>query len=352
MTVLVDPPEVTVVTGGAGWLGTSLMTALTNGGEWSRTGTIRVLVTNRVDAERLAALGDERVSVEPVIGDIRSDHDVAALFDGLASRRVDVLHNVGVIHPGAIADFETINVGGTERVMRTALHHGARRVVHVSSNSPFGINSHPGDRFSQHEPYHPYLEYGRSKMAAELAVADAVSDGLNAVMVRPPWFYGPHQPARQTTFFRMVRTGRFPMFGRGEQSRSMTYIDNLVQGVMRAELVDTEPGLGWWVADARPYTIAEVVDTVGRALADSGYDVTPNRLRAPSFVGDLAERADGIVQRLGRYQQQLHVLGEMNKSIACDISATERDLGYAPAVELYGGMRSSIDWCQRQGYEL
>ncbi len=117
--------------------------------------------------------------------------------------------------------------------MAAALGHGVRRVVHVSSNSPFGTNPHPGDTFRNDEPYHPYYGYGRSKMQAELRVLDAVDRGLDAVIVRPPWFYGPFQPARQTTFFRMVRTGRFPVIGDGQQRRSMAYVDNLVQGVVR-----------------------------------------------------------------------------------------------------------------------
>ena len=103
--------------------------------------------------------------------------------------------------------------------------------MHVSSNSPFGTNSHPGDRFRNEEPYHPYYGYGQSKMDAELAVFDAVEAGLDAVIVRPPWFYGPHQPSRQTTFFKLVRTGRFPVIGDGDQMRSMVYVDNLVDGV-------------------------------------------------------------------------------------------------------------------------
>ena len=122
-------------------------------------------------------------------------------------------------------------------------------MVHVSSNSPFGTNPHPGDTFRNDEPYHPYYGYGRSKMQAELRVQDAVASGLNAVIVRPPWFYGPFQPARQTTFFRMVRTGRFPVFGEGQQRRSMVYVDNLVQGVVAAELVPTPAGRGIFVRD-------------------------------------------------------------------------------------------------------
>jgi nucleoside-diphosphate-sugar epimerase len=46
------------------------------------------------------------------------------------------------------------------------------------------------------------------------------------------------------------------------------------------------------------------------------------------------------------------VLGEMNHTIACDISASRLELGYEPRVALYDGMRSSIRWCVEQGLEL
>jgi nucleoside-diphosphate-sugar epimerase len=222
----------------------------------------------------------------------------------------------------------------------------------VSSNSPFGANPHPDDRFRNEEPYHPYHGYGRSKMEAELAVLDAVEAGLDAVIVRPPWFYGPHQPPRQTAFFTMVRKGLFPVFGGGRQARSMVYVDNLVQGVVLAELVGTPPGRGWWIADRRPYTVTEIVETVGRALRDEGFAVRPNRANVPDVVAVVAERADALIQRTGRYHQQIHVLGEMNKNIACDISVACDELGYDPQVELYEGMRRSIRWCLEQGLEL
>ena len=189
-------------------------------------------------------------------------------------------------------------------------------------------------------------------MQAELRVLDAVAGGLDAVIVRPPWFYGPFQPARQTTFFRLVRTGRFPVIGDGRQRRSMVYVDNLVQGIVRAELTADRARRGWWIADARPYEVAEIVDTVGRALAAEGFDVKPNRLRLPAIAGRLAERADALIQRTGRYVQQLHVLGEMDKTIACDISVARAELGYDRAVALEEGMRRSIRWCVDQGIEL
>ncbi len=132
----------------------------------------------------------------------------------------------------------------------------------------------------------------------------------------------------------------------------MVYVDNLVDGVLRAELVATDPGLAWWIADERPYTVTEIVETVGRALADEGFEVSPNRVRVPDIVARVAEFADATIQRTGHYHQQIHVLGEMNKNIACDVSAARRDLGYTPRVALYDGMRRSIRWCIDQGLEL
>jgi nucleoside-diphosphate-sugar epimerase len=142
------------------------------------------------------------------------------------------------------------------------------------------------------------------------------------------------------------------VIGAGEQMRSMAYVGNLVQGVLRAELVATPPGRGWWIADARPYPISEIVATVGRALTDEGFDVRPNSARLPAIVGRLAETADALIQRTGRYVQQIHVLGEMDKNIACDIGVARIELGYEPQVELYEGMRRSIRWCLDEGLEL
>ena len=348
-TELIEVPDATVITGAAGWLGTALVNHLgVTGADRYRAGTIRALVRNRVEAEHLRAIGP---SIAPVIGDLADPASIDRLFAGLDGA-IDVIHTAGVIHPRRVDDFFAVNTEGTRTVLAAAAGHGVRRFVHVSSNSPFGTNSHPAHRFRNDEPYHPYYGYGRSKMAAEQEVFDAVDAGLDAVIVRPPWFYGPHQPPRQTTFFRMVRTGRFPIFGSGGQSRSMVYVDNLVQGVLRAELVPTEPGRAWWIADARPYTVREIVDTVGRALTDEGFEVSPTRLRVPDIVGRVAELADSMIQRSGRYHQQIHVLGEMNKNIACDIGVARTELGYHPDYELYDGMRRSIRWCLDQGLEL
>lgn len=342
-------PDVTVVTGASGWLGRALVQRLL--ADPCRT-RLRLLAHTTAEARSLEAVtADGRADVDVVIGDVAKADTAARLLHGLGGD-VDLIHTAGIIHPTTTRQFLDVNTNGARYMAEAALDHGVRRLVHVSSNSPFGTNPQPSDTFRALEPYHPYLGYGRSKMLGEMAVLDAVERGLDATIVRPPWFYGPYQPPRQTTFFKLVRAGRFPVVGDGEQRRSMVYVDNLVDGILAAESSVVARGKGYWVADPRPYTVNEIVATVGRAMTDEGFDVAPPGRRLPAIVGRTAELADRFVQRLGRYQQQLHVLGEMNHTIACDISATRADLGYEPRVELYEGMRRSIRWCVEQGLEL
>ena len=338
-------PAVTVVTGASGWLGRALVQRLRGDPVRPR---LRLLAAGTAEARQLET---DAAGAEIVIGDIGKPDTPARLLHGTGSD-VDVIHAAGVIHPSNTRQFFDINTNGTRYMAEAALDHGVRRMVHVSSNSPFGTNPEPNDTFRAVEPYRPYLAYGQSKMLGELAVLDAVAHGLDATIVRPPWFYGPYQPPRQTTFFKLVRAGRFPVVGDGEQRRSMVYVDNLVDGILAAELTPAARGKGYWVADARAYTVNEIVATVGKALADEGFDVAQPRTRLPAVAGRMAELGDRVLQRLGRYQQQLHVLGEMNHTIACDISVTCAELGYEPSVELYDGMRRSIRWCVEQGLEL
>ncbi len=346
--------DVVVITGANGWLGRA---ATARFATRSRVVAVaRDLTEGRALERFITSLGDSigrpvDDRIELAFADLTVPSTLERLL-GERSERVHLVHTAGVVHPRRFSDFQAINATGTANLARAARRAQVTRLVHVSSNSPFGTNATTTDLFRQNEPYRPYLGYGQSKMLGEIAVLDEVARGLDAVIVRPPWFYGPHQPARQTTFFSMIKAGRFPVFGAGDQRRSMVYVDNLVDGIDAALRWTGESGRAWWIADERPYTVAEIVETVGRALTEEGHEVKPNTVRLPPIVGDVAERFDRILQGARKYEQRIHVLGEMNKTIACDVSQSMVELDWRPEVSLYDGMRNSIRWCRENGIEL
>ena len=334
-------PRVAVVTGAAGWLGQNLVRALAGDRE-----RVRCLVHRDEEAPLLEIVAP---SVETVVGDVRDPATLDRLFDAVGP--ATVFNAAGVIHPeGRTRELFDVNVGGTQLVLDRARRAGVARFVHVSSNSPFGANATTDERFTEDSPYNPYLAYGQSKLEAEQLVQRSYDRGdLATVIIRAPWFYGPFQPERQTRFFATVRRGMFPIPGPGTNRRSLAYTGNLVHGLLCAEGADGAEGGAYWVADAEPYELREVIEGVRDALAAEGLAVSHRQPHLPAVVGTAAAAADRVLQDRGLYVQALHVLGEIKDTIVCDISKARADLGYEPATGLVERMRARVRWCVERG---
>jgi len=343
-----------IVTGALGWLGISLVEALVKGladhealKEPGGDLRIRCLILPGQDGAVLKKISDR---IEVVTGDVRNPADCAKLCED--SKGAILFHTAGIIHPAKVAEFYQINVDGTVNLLEAAIKAGVRRAVVVSSNSPCGCNPHPDHLFDELSPYHPYMNYGKSKMRMELAVKEREGK-IETVIVRPPWFYGPNQPPRQTLFFQMIRDGKAPIVGNGENLRSMGYVDNLCQGLMLSALVEKAAGQIYWIADQRPYSMNEIIDTVERLLeTEFGQKCAHKRMRLPGLASEVALVMDASLQALGIYQQKIHVLSEMNKTIACSVTLAEKELGYRPAIALEEGMRRSLKWCVERGIKI
>jgi len=338
------PAPVAVVTGAAGWLGKNLVRELVGTRE-----RVRAMIRTPDEAPLLELISPK---VEVVVGDVRDPVAADRLFDGVDGAAV--FHAAAVIHPHQTTrEFFDVNVGGTETIIDRARAAHTTRFVHVSSNSPFGANATTDGLFTEDAPYNPYMGYGRSKMEAEQLVQRSHDRGdVPTVIVRAPWFYGPGQPERQTQWFAAVRKGRFPLVGPGTQRRSMAYTDNLVSGLLLAETATAAPGRAYWIADAEPYALRDILEQVRAALAAEGLKVSGGIPKLPDVAGEVATKIDAFLQSRGRYLQAVHVLGELKDTIACDITRARVELGYDPQVSLFDGMRASVRWCLERGLPI
>ena len=158
--------EELIVTGGTGWLGSRVVGAF--------LGQVEDLAAEAPQGARVRALvpANEKPSIltdmgaETVIGDVRDPDACSELMRGCQG--ATVVHIAGIIHPpGRTRHFEEVNVRGSRNIVTAARAADVKRIVVMSSNSPFGSNPTPTATFDEDSPYNPYMGYGRSKYKME-----------------------------------------------------------------------------------------------------------------------------------------------------------------------------------------
>lgn len=323
-------PKKVLVTGAPGWLGTPFVELLCK-----KNYEVKCLVLDGFDTTNLEELG-----VEVVRGDVTNPESLKGIAKGVDT----VFHAVGVIHPRTFRtnDWSRINYWGLVNVLRQAVKVDVPRLVYVSSNSVGGTYFSLMNEFT---PPSPYMGYGRSKLRSENLLNYMFTHGkIETVILRPCWFYGAGQPKRQTQLMGMIQNQNVPLLGNGLNLRSMTYIGSLCEALILAGEVERAKGETYWIADERPYTTLEIYQTIADILG-----VELKYIKLPNLVSEISMIGDWVLQHLHMYQQELHVVGEINKNIACSVEKAKKDLGFKPRTYLREGMEESIEWCRQRG---
>ncbi len=339
------------ITGADGWLGKNLVQTLLKGDsdvlpQFSAGGyKLHSFVLKNAHKE-ISVNTDSHIRFE---GNL-TDKSSCVTFMETASNDDLLIHTAGIIHPKKMSDFFNINVQGTKNIVETAIAKGIKKIIVISSNSPIGCNSSNElkDLFDEKSPYNPYMGYGKSKMLMEKYLLSKIEENIDITIIRPPWFYGENMPERQMTFYKMVRDGKFPFIGNGENLRSMVNVKNLVQGIILSAVNPISKGKIYWIADKTPYSMNEIINTVKTVIEDLGIRTKKQKIRLPHFTGQIAQLSDFIFQKIGIYNQKIHVMSELNKNIACSIQKAENELEYSPKIDLYTGTKMILQKHQNQ----
>jgi UDP-glucose 4-epimerase len=305
-----------LVTGGAGFIGSNLVDALLARGD-EVTVVDDLSTGRRGNLDAGLAAGAELVEL-----DIR---DAAALAATTAAKGPDAIFHLAaqidvrrsVAEPAVDA---AINVGGTANVLEAARAAGGPRVVFTSTGGAI-YGEGDGQRLPLLEdaPLAPMAPYGQSKYAGEgyLALYRRLY-GLSGVALRLGNVYGPRQdPLGEAgviaIFCGLLRSGGRPtVYGDGRQTRDYIYVDDVVAALMAAAESDA-PG---------PINVGTGVETGVLELVE--------RLRqlggGDGFEPELAPARTGEVQR-----------------ISIDPSRAERELGWRAETELETGLRLTLD---------
>jgi nucleoside-diphosphate-sugar epimerase len=204
------------ISGGAGFLGLHLSRQLLADGH-----QVRTLDVVPLDDPELES------SVEELRGDVRDADDVRALVAG-----ADVVVHAAAALPiqASRASIRSVNVGGTENVLRAARDAGVRRVVFISSTAVYGVpEKHP---IEEEDPLVGVGAYGESKIDAESLCRVAA---VETTIIRPKTFVGPERLGVFEILFDWIREGRrIYILGQGHNRYQLLAVEDLVDAIVRA----------------------------------------------------------------------------------------------------------------------
>jgi UDP-glucose 4-epimerase len=214
------------------------------------------------------------------------------------------------------------NIDATFNVLMAARDAGVRRVVFAASSSAYGdVPIQPKREDMQAAPCSPYA---LQKYFGEMYCAMfAQLYGLETVSLRYFNVFGPRQHPMSpysgviSQFIRAALSGERPViYGDGEQTRDFTYIDNVLDGVMRA--IDAPDAVGETIniATGGRISINQAWSALGEIVGP-----LPTPLYEPPRVGDV-------------------------RNSQADISKAERMLGYCPTVTFETGLRRTVEWAR------
>jgi nucleoside-diphosphate-sugar epimerase len=191
---------------------------------------------------------------------------------------------------GSPEEFESVNVVGTNNVLRACAEAGVRRFVHVGTEAVL-LAGEPlinADETTPLRPDSPAL-YSATKARAEHAVVAANGDGFETVVVRPRFVWGPGDTTLLPTLVELVRRGRFAWVGGGRHRTSTTHVDNVVEGLVLGASRGRR-GNVYFVTDGEPVVFREFV---GELLATQGVGAPSRNIPAP-LAGALAGAAETL----------------------------------------------------------
>jgi len=263
-----------------------------------------------------------------------------------AVRGMDQVHHIAASYREGKASYQSLfdaNVTGTQNIIDACRKHNVKRLIHCSTVGVHGHIDHPPA--NEDAPFKPGDEYQTTKLEGEKRVLEAIKSGLPATIFRPVGIFGPGD-RRFLKLFKSVQKGTFIMFGDGEILYHLTFIDDLVDGILTLGKSDRALGQIFIIAGPKATTLNELVERIAKTLS-----VPKPKIRIPfpvlwtaSVLCEFLFKPLGIEPPLYRRRADF-----FRKDRAFDTSKMERITGFHPKIALEDGLARTAAWYKSAG---
>ena len=321
-----------LITGGCGFLGTSLIKDLQEeGGHFVRV-VDNLSVGSREDLAKVCQFTEPTssplltphssllTSVELIVGDILDEKLALEAAKGM-DIIVHLAANTGVGPSVENPRLDCVtNIIGTLNYLEAARHNKVKRFVFASSGAPVGECTPP---IHEELPAHPVSPYGASKLAGEgYCSAYFRTFGVETVALRFGNVYGPlsgHKNSAVAKFIRQAMNGEtLEIYGDGRQTRDFIYIGDLVKAVRLAATVEGIGGEVFQIATNAETTVGELVELLIPVLQQAGIQTVHINHSSPR-------------------------LGDVMRNFS-DTAKARNMLGWKAETNLHIGLQKTIDW--------
>lgn len=310
------------VTGGAGFIGSSLVSELL------KKGNKVVVIDNFCDfynpeiKEKNISEFNDNENFKLYRGDIRDKELLNKIFEDNNFDAVIHLAAMAGVRPSIENPilYQDVNCMGTQNILEVMKKHNLKKLVMASSSSVYGNTKEVPFREDMIVDF-AISPYAATKKANEVMthVYHKLED-YNVIMLRFFTVYGPKQrpDLAINKFTRLMLEGKeIPMFGDGSNSRDYTYISDIVDGIIRS-IIYVENNTDVYeiinLGNSSPVTLKEMINTIAEVL-----NVVPKINELPMQPGDV------------------------DRTYA-DVSKAKRLLGYEPKVPFKTGIENFVKW--------
>lgn len=275
-------------------------------------------------------------------GDITRAIDARRLCEG----QQIVIHCAAATSPwGSLDHHRSVNVHGTKHLIEGCNHAAIERFVHVSSTAIFfEFRDKTVDDLTP-IPTKFANAYAKTKAQAEQIVQQAIREGLNAYIVRARAVFGPGDNALLPRLIAAAKSKKLRQIGSGENVCDLTYIDNLIAGLLAAASPNRPTG----VCTITNHEPVKLWTLLHRVLDLTVPNYQPNRkipYRIALTAATISEMKHAILRKRGEPELTRYGIGLLAKNQVFHSQAASRDLGYRPVISMDEGIERTIEVIQ------